>query len=227
MEHHRQLTIADRWHLLHTLGAAWEKGLARHHADLQRALTPSEEVHHLTAVLDQKALARVMARSQAEHLRQARRERRLATFTRVPELSAQGWSGASIARMPGIHKKTAVKYAQADHFPRAAERSWVETRSLAAVFTHAMGCRRTHQRFSLPGHSLPRVRGLGNRCTQLPDDAPRGKRPPEATTKLACASFQGEQTPPTHWQFEPSCAPGWFCEDRRRTHRKTSTHAPS
>jgi hypothetical protein len=34
-------------------------------------------------------------------------------------LSAQGWSSASIARMLGIHKKTAVKYAQAEHFPEA------------------------------------------------------------------------------------------------------------
>jgi transposase len=67
--------------------------------------------------LDQEALAHITARSQAEQLRQARRERRLATFTRVQELSAQGWSGASIARMLGIHKKTAVKYAQAEHFP--------------------------------------------------------------------------------------------------------------
>jgi transposase len=113
------LQIADRWHLLHDLGEALEKVLARHHADLQRALRTSEEVHQLTAVLDQKVLARVMARSQGEQLRQARRERRLATFTRVQELSAQGWSGASIARMLGIHKKTAVKYAQAEHFPEA------------------------------------------------------------------------------------------------------------
>jgi hypothetical protein len=59
---------------LTNLGEALEKVLARHHADLQRALTASEEVHQLTAVLDQKALARVMARSQAEQLRQARRE---------------------------------------------------------------------------------------------------------------------------------------------------------
>ena len=73
----------------------------------------------MTTVLDQQALAHLTVRSQAEQLRQARRERRLATFTRVHELSAQGWSGASIARMLGIHKKTAVKYAQAEHFPEA------------------------------------------------------------------------------------------------------------
>jgi transposase len=41
----------------------------------------------------------------------------LATFTHVHELHAQGWSGASIARMLGIHKKTAVKYAATEHFP--------------------------------------------------------------------------------------------------------------
>ncbi len=110
------IQIADRWHVLHNLAEALGKVLARHHADLRRALTPEEE-HQITAVLDQQDLAHITARSQAEQLRQARRERRLATFTRVQELSAQGWSGASIARMLGIHKKTAVKYAQAERFP--------------------------------------------------------------------------------------------------------------
>jgi transposase len=113
------LQIADRWHIIHNLGEALEKVLARHHTDLKRASTPSEEEHQVIAALDRQALAHVMARSQVEQLRQARRERRLATFTRVRELSAQGWSGASIARMLGIHKKTAVKYAQAEHFPEA------------------------------------------------------------------------------------------------------------
>lgn len=41
---------------------------------------------------------------------------------RVQELSAQGWSGASIARMLGIHKKTAVKYAAAERFPERRDR---------------------------------------------------------------------------------------------------------
>lgn len=73
----------------------------------------------MITALDQQPLAHVMARSQAEQLRQARRERRLTTFTRVRELSVQGWSGTSVARMLGIHKKTAVKYAAAEHFPEA------------------------------------------------------------------------------------------------------------
>ena len=71
----------------------------------------------MIAALDQQALTRALTRSQTEQQRQARQERRRATFTRVQELSAQGWSGASIARMLGIHKKTAVKYAQLEHFP--------------------------------------------------------------------------------------------------------------
>jgi transposase len=112
------LQIADRWHIIHNLGEALEKVLARHHADLKRMLTP-EEVQQTAVVLDQQALAHFTASSQAAQLRQARQERRMATFTHVQELSAQGWSGASIARMLGIHKKTAVKYAQAEHVPEA------------------------------------------------------------------------------------------------------------
>ena len=116
------LQIADRWHLLHNLGESLEKVLTRHHADLKRVFTPPEEQDQLTAALDQQALTRLKALSQAEQLRQARREQREAVFMRVQELSAQGWSGASIARMLGIHKKTAVKYAAAEHFPERRDR---------------------------------------------------------------------------------------------------------
>lgn len=93
------LQIADRWHIIHNLGEALEKVLARHHTDLKRASTPSEEEHQVIAALDQQALAHVMARSQAEQLLQARRERRLATFTRVHELSAT--SAGVVLRLPG------------------------------------------------------------------------------------------------------------------------------
>jgi hypothetical protein len=110
--------IADRWHLLHNLSEALEKVLARHHADLKRLFLPGEEPQ-VIAALDQEAFTHASARSQAEQQLQARREQRLATFTRVQELSAQGWSGASIARQLGIHKKTAVKYAAAERFPES------------------------------------------------------------------------------------------------------------
>lgn len=111
------LQIADRWHVFHNLAEAREKVLARHHATLNQALT-LEEKQQVIATLDQEALAHIMAHSQAEQQRQARQERRRATFTRVQELSAQGWSGASIARMLGIHKKTAVRVCGiAEHVP--------------------------------------------------------------------------------------------------------------
>ena len=116
------LQIADRWHLLHNLSEALEKVLARHHADLKRAFTSAEEQDQVIAALDQQALTRLKALSQAEQLRQARREQHEAVYRRVQELAAQGWSGASIARMLGIHKKTAVKYAAAEHFPERRDR---------------------------------------------------------------------------------------------------------
>ena len=81
------LQIADRWHVLHNLAEALEKALTRHHADLNQAFTPQEKPQ-VIAALDQEALAHIMAHSQAEQQRQARQERRRATFTRVQELSA-------------------------------------------------------------------------------------------------------------------------------------------
>jgi transposase len=92
--------IADRWHVLHNLGEALEKVVVRHHADLKHALTPEER---LAGSWDQVPLAHTQAVSQTEQVQRARQERRLAIFTHVHELSAQGWSGASIARMLGIH----------------------------------------------------------------------------------------------------------------------------
>ncbi len=117
------LQIADRWHIIHNMGEALEKVLARHHADLKQVMAPEEE-QQVIAALDQQVLARTLARSQREQQRIARQERQRATFMRVQELSAQGWSDASIARQLGIHKKTAVKYAQMEHFPEERSDRW-------------------------------------------------------------------------------------------------------
>jgi Putative ATPase subunit of terminase (gpP-like) len=90
--------------------------LARHHADLKRAFMREEE-YQSSHPVEPEALVPARLPSQAEQARIARQERRLALFTQVQELYAQGWSCASIARMLGIHKKTAVKFALAEHFP--------------------------------------------------------------------------------------------------------------
>jgi len=67
------LQIADRGPLLRNLGEALEKVLIRHHADLKRVFTPREDDDQLIVALDQQALMRLKALSQAEQLRQARR----------------------------------------------------------------------------------------------------------------------------------------------------------
>lgn len=135
MEHHKPCRLLIAGHLLHNLAEALEKVLARHHADLKRAFAGEEE-QLLVRPVEQEALAQAASLSQMEQLRQARRERCLTTFTHIQELSAQGWSGAFIARMLGIHKKTAVKYATAEHFPESRSD---RDRKLAAYlpFLHA------------------------------------------------------------------------------------------
>ncbi|MBO0796580.1 MAG: ISL3 family transposase, partial [Ktedonobacteraceae bacterium] len=60
------LQIADRGPLLRNLGEALENVLAKHHADLKQAFISPEEVGQLTAALDQQALVRLKALSQAE-----------------------------------------------------------------------------------------------------------------------------------------------------------------
>jgi len=116
------LQIADRWHLLHNLAESLEKVLARHHADLKRAFQWNEEPQ-TPQPSPEELQARMAALSQAEQVQQARRERRLATFTRVHELSAQGWSFASIARILGMNKKTVRQFAQSEQFPESRPRS--------------------------------------------------------------------------------------------------------
>ncbi len=61
--------------------------------------------------------AQAASPSRAEQVQQAKRERRCATFTQVHELSAQGLSFASIARMLGMNKKTVCKLAESEQFP--------------------------------------------------------------------------------------------------------------
>lgn len=81
------LQIADRWHLIHTLGEALEQVLARHHADLKRAFTREEEQQAIQSV-EPEALVPARVPSQSEQVQIARQERRMAIFTQVHDLYA-------------------------------------------------------------------------------------------------------------------------------------------
>ena len=101
------LQIADRWHLIHTLGEALEQVLARHHADLKRAFTREEEQQAIQSV-EPEALVPARVPSQSEQVQIARQERRMAIFTQVHDLYATSAgvvlplpvSSASIRRRP-------------------------------------------------------------------------------------------------------------------------------
>ncbi len=112
------LQIADRWQLIQNLAQALEKVLARHDAALKRTFTQEEKQESIPSV-ESEVQVPTRSPSQAEQARMAWQERRRALFTQVQQLYTQGWSGASIARRLGIHKKTAVKYATAEHFPES------------------------------------------------------------------------------------------------------------
>ena len=209
------LQIADRWHILHNLGEALEKVLARHHADLKRTVTSREEESQVIAVLDQQALVHVMARSQVEQLRQARRERRLATYMRVRELAAQGWSGASIARMLGIHKKTAVKYAAAEHFPEArSDRGHKLAPYLPFLYTHwAAGddnIAALYQAIRAQGYSGSET-AVRNYLTAPEEEI----GPPEATTPDIIRRFLRRANVTNLQAFRAVVPPGWSYANQR------------
>ncbi len=197
------LQIADRGPLLRNMGEALEKVLARHHADLKRAFTSPEEQDQVIAALDQQALMRLKALSQAEQLRQARREQHEAVYRRVQELSAQGWSGASIARLLGIHKKTAVKYAAAEHFPERRDRGHKLAPSLPFLHTQWTAGEHTiaalYQAIHAQGYS-----GKVNLCASVHHLAAKGSWASKTTTTIVSARLCNEEKKASQGSFEPS-----------------------
>jgi Putative ATPase subunit of terminase (gpP-like) len=191
-------------HLLHNLSEALEKVLARHHADLKRAFRREEE-DQLTPASKPQSLTRTRAVSQAEQARIARQERRRALFTQVQELYAQGWSGASIARMLGIHKKTAVKDATAEKFPESRSD---HGRKLAPYlpFLQTQWAAGEHNIAFL--YQTIRTQGYAGSETSVRKSrelAPRANQTCEETTKILSSRFEGEKATPTRRSFEPSC----------------------
>lgn len=125
--------VADRWHLLKNLGDAVERFFATRHNDLAAvAATLTAEArdrqgqieHATTAPPFEEAGAPAPAEpTRAERVKAARRERRIARFERVTELSGKGFGVRAIARETGHSRMTIRKYLRAESMPEPAPRA--------------------------------------------------------------------------------------------------------
>ena len=114
--------VADRWHLLHNLTDALQRGIDRRQSLLAQA---AREVASLgkpsveePAVVP-SAVAPVCL-SQAEQLKQNSRTRRLERYRQVKELQGQGASLRKIGQMLKINRKAVERFARAEQFPERA-----------------------------------------------------------------------------------------------------------
>ena len=108
--------IADRWHLLLNLQQMLERWLRTRRGELRRLpLSPEmqQEAHKL--LMDKGALGQVSGAAKASS--QATREHRLAQYTKVKELYAQGLKLLNISKALGMSRGTVRTYAYADTFP--------------------------------------------------------------------------------------------------------------
>ena len=108
--------VADRWHLLLNLQQMLERWLQTRRGDLRRLpLSPEmqQEAHKLR--IDRSALGQMSGAAKASS--QATREHRLAQYTKVKELCAQGMKLLTISKTLGVSCGTVRTYAYADTFP--------------------------------------------------------------------------------------------------------------
>jgi len=127
------LQVADRFHLLQNLREAVQRFLEKNQAALRAAAAPAAsavapealatlDVEPLSDALAEPPLTEQEPRTQAERLKQARRERRLARYSDVRALHAQGVSIHEIARRLDMSRQTVRSFLRADHFPEQGER---------------------------------------------------------------------------------------------------------
>lgn len=127
----------DRWHLLRNVGDALERLLSRQHQTLQRleadlraaaagTATPSGETPEHDAKGSPSAASPPLAPTAAERERQTHRAGRLARYEEVAALHAQGSGISTIAKRPGMARKTVRRFLRGDGSPERAERtgSW-------------------------------------------------------------------------------------------------------
>jgi transposase len=114
--------VADRFHLVHNLIEAFERGLDCQHALLAEvgktsaaAIVPAQSIDPG----DQPA-APPPAPSRREQRHQQSRDRRKARYDQVKQLQAQGVSLRQIARQLRLNSHTVQRYAHAPQFPEHA-----------------------------------------------------------------------------------------------------------
>ncbi|PYS79747.1 MAG: ISL3 family transposase [Acidobacteria bacterium] len=117
------LQVADRWHLLHNLGQAVEKVMARKHRFIKQACALKGDDAEVTQDIEH-LLEQVESQMTTAQKRQAvSRQRRYDLYCRIKQLSRGHLSINAIARSLGINYRTASKYAKADSFPERAKRN--------------------------------------------------------------------------------------------------------
>lgn len=114
--------VADRWHLLHNLTDALQRGIDRRQSLLAEAAREVASIGELSApepAVVSSAAAPVRL-SQAEQLKLNSRTRRLERYRQVKELLVQGASQRKIVRTLKISRKTVERFAHAEQFPERA-----------------------------------------------------------------------------------------------------------
>lgn len=128
------LQVADRWHLLQNLREAIERFLDRHGAELKRTkLTravdrPSLETPEIQPKVKRRPLKSVVAQSEAQAGRLARRQAR---FDEVHALRAQGYSHRRIARTLKLGVNTVRKWLHRNTLPNGRQASGTSSKAAA------------------------------------------------------------------------------------------------
>jgi transposase len=112
----RAIQVADRWHLTCNLGEAVQAVLHRHTADLRTAARRLHAPPDASTAVAPGPPAMPPAFSQGHIYGPA--ELRHYQFTQVKTLHRQGWSIRRIAQHLHLHRRTVMRYAQADQLPR-------------------------------------------------------------------------------------------------------------
>ncbi len=105
--------VADRWHLIKNLGDALERLFTRNH----RLLRESARAEQQSRQVEPPGRASHPPPLRQQQHQRARREKRLARFTEVKRLLAEGLSQRAVARRTGLARKTVCRIAQCESLP--------------------------------------------------------------------------------------------------------------